>query len=218
MSPTSKEQNLWAGLLLLLVLLGLTFWVYGQIFVNYQSLERSNQIVQSLLESQASQVKEYSQEIALIKEALERTETLTGQYKKENEKLRDKIKLLDKVEGLENSITRLKEKNARIINRISQIDLQKTPVKMDKEKVSTVQEGLDLLAKYREKMKVVKVKIHEIKKSDHKSRIIARDQMDEVKLMAGNNGFLIRDGQKTSAEFDYFPKNRNIKIDVTFMK
>ena len=73
MSPTSKEQNLWAGLLLLLVLLGLTFWVYGQIFVNYQSLERSNQIVQSLLESQASQVKEYSQEIALIKEALERS-------------------------------------------------------------------------------------------------------------------------------------------------
>ncbi len=202
-------------IVLLAVLMGTWFWLYWQLSLNYQIVTQSNVISESLLEDQALLARAKAKELSLVRENLRETEYLLGKLRQENEKLRQKIVLLDQVADLKETIDRLKEKNAMLINHIASVkerepDFDKT--------VKTTEDGRSLLQKYRGYIYEVKQRIRDIRRKEHEQKVAIQKEQDRIESMIGNNGYMVRNGENISIENRNSLANSSIKVDVQFVK
>ena len=97
MAEDKKKINFFGILFLGLLLFALSYWTYQQVTLTYQKLEKSNALIETALENQSIIVQGTEQELALLKQSLTKTEELVNKYQEENDKLREKIKLLDQL-------------------------------------------------------------------------------------------------------------------------
>ena len=206
-----------SGLLVLGVFLTLGIWTYQQVSTIYQNMETSHQMVESLVNNQSQVIKAYRDELGLLKKNLASTEELVSQLKNENEKLQEKLVLLDKVTELEETINRLKERNALIINHMSTL---KEKNFIAENEVKSIKDGRKLIAEYRNRLSKIKGRIKDLKITEQLARIDAQRERDKKESLAGNSGYLVRNG-RIVAVGDFSEKiltNKNIEVNVTFVK
>lgn len=258
-----SDKRIWSDVIVLIVLVVLGSWTYRQFSSNYSKMEASNKITQPLLTHQVNLTQKYQrtaskykQELGQVKEKfdnvefvfdnarvelagtharLSRTRADLAKVKKENNKLRQKIQLLDTVADLESTISRLKQKNSLLVTNIDSIKQESFPRAQN---IKTLQEGRSLMARYHDRLRKVKGRINELKRRERLERIAAQKESDRILLLAGNNGYLVRDGKfsrptvmlsdlgggtggvPSAAGFGIrrSPSDKDFKIKVTFVK
>ena len=204
------------GVVVLLIFAGLAVWGYVEFSTKYQELKISNDRIRRLLEKQTEQTLNYARELELYKENLAKTETLLTKVQEENNQLREKLVLLDKLQELEDTVARLKEKNTLMINHLSSLQKQEPDFRKS---IQTMEEGRKVLSKYSKYIGDIKDRLSVIKRDEHRQEMARKKEDDRVKLLAGNNGYMIRDGQPKSMELVLPPKEKkDVTIDVTFVK
>ncbi len=213
----NKRQgaNTFWGFILLLFVLGLSLWMFQQYNVKYENLQATQRILLTSLDRQTDMMSEYQRELDLVKANLAETESLLSNVQKENEKLYQKIALLDEVSELENTISRLKVKNSHLVNMMSSRREEFPRFTKD---IKTIKEARAFLSKARMKVTEFKMRIGELKGEQRDQKIAAQKEEDELWLKLGNNGYIIRDGELTPVEVTLPPSKKQIKIDVTFVK
>ena len=218
MAEDKKKINFFGILFLGLLLSALSYWTYQQVTLTYQKLEKSNALIETALENQSIIVQGTEQELALLKQSLTKTEELVNKYQEENDKLREKIKLLDQLGELEDTISRLKERNARIINHMSSTKSVKREPVFNSTNIQTVDKGKSLIDQFRSKIQEVKVRIRDIKRATHQKKIEEQEEQDKIHAMLGNNGYLIRNGDSSPVYSAFPPPNKVVNIDVQFVE
>lgn len=203
------------GIVLLIVLFGLFYWAYDQFMASYQGIQDSNQVYQKVIDEFVVMDRKHAKELNDFKKRLQSTETLLAKFKEENEKLQEKVALLNKVNELESDIARLKERNNLIINQMSQMEW-KSPYR--EKKLKNVAEAKALLAEYTEKLRLVRSRMRVLKIEDHRQEIATKAEKDKMALLMGNNGYLIRNGQVMPREIPAVTQAPKRKVDVTFVK
>lgn len=204
-----------AGILLLAAMSVFFYWTYNQILASNESIQDSNRVYQKVLDDSLAINRANVRELNDFKARLQMTESLLAKVKEENDKLHEKLVLLNKVTELETDISRLKERNNQILNQMSQMEW-KSPYR--EQRLKSVGEAKALLAEYADKLRLVKTRIRDIKKDERQKQISAFEEEDKMKLVLGNNGYLVRNGKVTSATIPTSTDSKKIKVDVTFVK
>jgi chromosome segregation ATPase len=217
-------KSTWQTVLGVVALLSLslgTFWALGQFQKSYQSLQKSNEIYQAILEKQSGVIADLqnvneglADEIALVKKSLANTELLVAKYEQENAKLLEKVALMDKMSELDETVNRLKEKNALIINQMSQMEVQ-SPYR--EKKIKTLKEARKLLKEYKKKIRLTKNRIHELKVEQHEVVVAKLKEADRLASLSGNNGYVIKEGKPVLLEAAR-KVDQKVRINVEFVK
>lgn len=90
--------------------------------------------------------------------------------------------------------------------------------------IETVEDARVLMADYRLKIRSLKGEIKRIREQERLDHIASMERFDDQKLMLGNNGFLVKDGEEIAADEQYHNlsleqfEGKNIEIDVTFVE
>lgn len=200
----------------MLMTFGLAIWGYVEFSTKYEQVKISNAKIQSLLEQQTQQATNYARELELYKENLHKTEELLSKVQDENNKLREKLVLLDKLDELQETVERLKEKNALMINHMSSARKQEPDFNKS---IQNVTEGRKILSKYGHYISDIKNRIAVIRREERRQTIARQKEEDRLKLLAGNNGYMIRDGETMPREIVLpLKEKKDVTIDVTFVK
>jgi len=217
MDGTNKRSSLYSiiGAALLIVMMALVAWTYKQFMISYQDVQTSNQVYQNVLDSAMALNRENVKELNEFRTRLQSTESLLAKVKEENDKLREKLVLLDKMAELQDDISRLKERNVQILNQMSQMEW-KSPYR--EQRLKTVEEAKALMVEYGEKLHLVKARIHDIKSADRQKFIASRKEEDKMQSLLGNNGYLVRNGKISASGIADTSAEQKIKVDVTFVK
>jgi hypothetical protein len=217
MDKTIVKNNIFSalGILLLVAMSGLFYWTYNQLMASNESIQNSNRVYQKVLDDSLAINRANVRELKDFKERLQMTESLLAKMKEENDKLREKLVLLNKVAELESDIARLKERNSQILNQMSQMEW-KSPYR--EQRLKSVGEAKALLAEYADKLRLVKTRIRDIKGAERQKQILALEEADKMKMVLGNNGYLVRDGKIMPAALASPAESQKVKVDVTFVK
>lgn len=209
MENNNQILKLVVRITLWIVLVGLLFWSSMELASNYHKIEISNKMIEALLINKMELARKYAEELGLTRESLLKTEAIVKDLKAENEVLREKIKLLDQLSTLEAEISRLKEKNALLVNQLS----------LPQEKrVRTIKEAQDLIKEYKAKLKEVKRTKRHFELEAYQQQKETQRERDRINLMNGNNGYAVRDGEITLPQKQRMPPQPNIEIKVEFVR
>jgi len=211
----SNNKRIILRVTLLSVLVALFSWSYYQFSVSYNNIELSNRMIEALLHKKTALADKYARDLGLAKENLVQTEAFLKKVQEENDKLREKIKLLDKMAELEKTIARLKEKNALIINQMTSPQRDSTS---PEKRFKTIEEGKAIIQDYQEMISKVKKKIKTLKKEEYEKKVAAQKEIDRIQTLLGNNGYWVRDGKLSPPDMPQPNANQNIKIDVEFVR
>lgn len=195
----------------LVVLLGLVIWSFELYRMNYESMESSNRILMGILDDQTAVTQSYIKELTSIRKNLTQTEQLLARVQEENKRLNQQVELAGEFSQLQKSIADLKAENAQILADISLM-------KKENGDFNSVGEGRDIIAKFRQKIHNVKVRIGEIKHNTALERVLAQKEKDKLESLLGNNGFLVKNGEALPVNPRTADRSKDIKVDVTFVK
>lgn len=217
-----KPMRLWMRVSLLFILTSMFFWAYNQFMISYRTITLSSEMVEALLLNKTELAGQYAEELGLTKEHLTQTGLFLDKLSEENEKLRDKIKLLDTVAKLEDMIGQLKEENALIIEEMVEIEKRykkRTEVLSSTDIEETETGGTaELLSKYRKKLVKIKNKIREFKNTIRQERIAKQKERDRKESLLGNNGYFVRGGKSRVGSTNFPSNNLDIRINVKFVQ
>ena len=202
------------GMMLVAGLFCFFYWTYEQFMLSYEGVQDSNQNYQKVLEDYVLLNREHTRELSEFKQRLQSTETLLDKVKEENDKLREKLVLMSKLGELEADIARLKERNNLILNQMSQMEW-KSPQR--EKRLKTVAEAETLLVEYAAKLHLVKARLKDLKGEEQRKMIQMRADRDKMRMLMGNNGFLVRNGKSMPMTFAETGREKR-KIDVTLVK
>lgn len=172
-----------------------------------------------------TQIQEKEEELSLSRQQLAAFETQLAKAQEENQNLNMEIKRLIE-ENLtaqemnlqfDQTIQELRETNQRFSEEMA---LLKERLRYFEGDIQRLEEGKEMIGLYRQKMRLVKKQMHMIKHEMHLSRIAAFKEQDRLRLLQGNNGYLVRDGRPVPrVDFHVTPPPKTeIEIDVTFFK
>ena len=100
---------------------------------------------------------------------------------------------IDKIKTeLGDTIASLQEKNAQINKEMESIQ---DKLSYYEGNVKDMEEGAALLTLYHGKMKLVKLKIKQFKQEARQVRISAQKEQDRMRMIIGNNGYFVKDGE-----------------------
>ncbi len=231
MSTQKKGQNLWGVVILSAILCGLSYWGYVEFSTAYMNTENSNRMIQSLLQNQTQFVRAFSQQMNEYKKNLQETQDVLAKAQSENTELKGQLAKLDTVNALEARVAQLEQANnqmkqdmelASAASKTREDELHaKLEEVLAEQNFKTVDEGRAVLAKYRNKIREIKAKIRGFQIDTRNQEIAARKAQDNALLLAGNNGFMVRNGNTVTmnvASQVKSPDNKNVAIDVTFVK
>lgn len=228
MSGAKQGNSVWGMIFLIAVLSGGFFWMYQEVSINYQNMENSHRMMEALLENQTSTVRSYAGEIAKFKSNLEETGVLLSQIQAENNQFKQRVAMLDDVAELERKIALLEEQNVKLKTEMDVAALasqtqekelrSKLQELLDEQNFKTIAEGESLLKKYRARFRDIKARIKGYKMDARRQKIDGFKAKDQADLLAGNNGFLIRNGQPATANVASSSGPKNVQINVTFVK
>ncbi len=237
-SPLLRPRIL--GIILSLVMMGLTVYVLKLQNDNFQILSQSSDLSMGSGDSQASnyrfyvkkykdtktqleettrkleavtaQLDEVTAQLAMTKTMLTETQTMLAQAQSENSKFKQDLQNLASSENVQNvselkaSIADLKAKNIQTSNELNEL---KTNLRAFEADFSTMAEGKSLITLFRDKIKLVKIRMRYLEQQAYFARMAAQKERDRMAWLNGNNGFVIREAsQKTKAV------KKNFSIDV----
>lgn len=215
MSESKKDKKFWIGRLLLVILFVFAAWLYYQLELNYRNLETTNQTVDQLLTRQSALTKQYAQEVITAKKKVIEAEQLVAQLRQENDVLQQKVKLLDKMAELEANISDLKQKNTSLLTEIDRLEREAL---LHPEKIKTLVEGQTMMGKFRERVRTLDRRMKEIKRDVFIAKVEGQKELDKKRSLAGNNGYMMRNGMIMPRDIIMTTENANIKVDVKFVR
>jgi len=208
---------------LLLVLFLFAGWLYYELDVNYRNLEESNKTVDSMLDKQAALVKRYADELIVTKKQIAEAEALVAQLRQENEVLakQDEVnkaenaQLRGKMAEMEANVADLKQKNLALLGQIEKLEKDAL---LHPEKVASVDEGRSLISKFKERLRNMDRRMRTLKHEAFTAKVEAQKELDKKRSLAGNNGFLMRNGMSMPMEIVLPSEENKVKVDVKFVK
>ena len=222
-----KDRTIWSRMILFAVMFLLMFLSYRQLVWNYNTIDVSYRVIQALVANQNTLIRTYEKEMALIKVELQQTEVSVDALENENEQLRKKVKMLDRLAELERMISDLKTKNSAILTdmaflreqaALTQVQKSKIIPPLEEEHFDTVKGGRTLMAKYRHKVHKIKKIIKRIKQDLRRERISAKTEEDKRKVALGNNGYLMKNGVSSPPSMPETSPEASVSIKVEFVK
>lgn len=222
MAAVKKDKKFWVGRLLLAVLFIFSAWVYYQLNLNYRNLQSTNEAFEFLSVRQAALSKQYAAEVVVAKKKVAEAEQIVARLtqekdvlRQENAVLEQKVKLLDKMAELEANITDLRDKNTQLLVEIDRLEKEAL---LHPEKIKSLDEGKAMMSKFRQKVRVLDRRMSEIKNEMFTAKVEAQKKLDEKRSLAGNNGYLIRNGMVMPQEIILTTGDVNKKVNVEFVK
>jgi hypothetical protein len=212
-----KPKALWVRVSLLFILISMSFWAYNQFMINYRTITMSSEMVEALLLNKTELAGQYANELGLTREHLTQTGIFLDQLSDENEKLREKITLLDKVSKLENMIWKLKEKNAIIAGEMTELEnkYDESAAALSSHNAGVSKE---LLSKYRQNLAKIRKKIRKLKRTMRQRRIAEQEALDKKESLLGNHGYFVRGGKSRIGSMNFPSKNLDIRVNVKFVE
>lgn len=235
MAEVKRDKKYWIGRILIGVLLFIFFWSYYLMEENYTKLEMTNQVIENLYQKSAVKTQEYaSQVIKLKQEAAENlrqlaeNEKLVSQLRDDNMRiqqerqdlqaqnaqLQEKVKLLDKMAELEAGIASLKEKNSTLMKDIERLEKEA----FYPDRVKSLVEGKEMKSRIRQKVRSLDLRMRTLTREAFAAKVEAQKEIDRQRSIAGNNGFVMRNGMIMPQDIILTTKDANIKVDVEFVK
>ncbi|MCD4780567.1 MAG: PilZ domain-containing protein [Candidatus Omnitrophica bacterium] len=183
-----------------------------------------------------------NKDLTSTKSILTKTELMLLQAKTNNAKLSGDLNGLKKINDerltemtrikneLGTSIVALQEKNVRLNNEMERIQDRLSYYDGN---VKNMEESEALLTMYHGKMKLVKLKIKQFKQEARLVHIAARKESDRMRLLIGNNGYLVRDGKTVVVDSEKYNNlifgqpqqtaatstdDKSVKINVNFVE
>lgn len=229
------------GIMLFLIMMTLTGVVLYLWINNYQQLEKTQVMLEDALNKQSIQFEEIAasrmkwrnlldkseaeltlevKQHAATKVLLTESAALLDSAKEENVRLADEIARLESVrdtqeslnQELENKIATLKHKNTEVEQEIVALNAKLEQYNTD---IADLAEGRDVIHFFKEKIHEVKLGIHRIKRKTHLAKVEAQQERDRLEYLAGNNGFVKKDGEWTDPTPPEIDASM-INIDVQF--
>ncbi len=229
-----------AGVALGSVMIGLVIFLTNQQAAIYQSLQNSHQMITDSFNQQASLTRNYAnlyqetqQMLASVREELDttrtvlkETEALLVEAKDKNTELQNQLAALAAQEvrvseghnELEKEIALLHDKNAEFADQLSQLKSQMRAFEGD---IRNIEEGKAVMALFKNRLKLVKTKIHYLKREAYYARQAAQKERDRILFLQGNQGYIVKNTesplkpveQKASGE-----DKKQVEIDVSFIE
>ena len=211
-----KSQNGLIRVVLLALLFGLGFWVYQQNIANYETLSGAIKTTENLWDHQIAVTKDYAKKLALVQDNFKKTEALLSRVQEENRRLNEQIALLSNVQNLQSTASRLKTENTEVMQEIRDLRQQ---VAFESKNLSNIDEGKELIRKFKDRIRNVKVRIKELRNDQYIQKIAVQQEKDRMGLMLGNNGFMTRNGEQTAVDFKRPNKGTSeVEVNVTIIK
>lgn len=177
----------------------------------------------------------------LLAEAKLKNEQLQNQMRgisADNEKIQAQLQNLSKINEervqkltaeFEKQIIDLQEKNFTLGSELSDTQAKLSYLQGN---VRNIPEGRELIKTYRQKLRLVKQKINVFKGETKKLRDSAQNERDRIKLIVGNNGYFMKDGEAVDVDFEKYnsidkspvesvsdqePASKKVDVDVTIV-
>jgi hypothetical protein len=223
MAGAAQDKKFWIGRGLLGVLFLFAGWLYYQLDLNYRNLEDSNKAVDSMLDKQAAQVQRYAGEGIVTKKKIAETEALVAQLKQENENLlkqeeankQENDRMRGKMAEMEANVADLKEKNLALLGQIEKLE---NDALLHPERVKSLAEGKGLISRFKERLRNMDRRMKELKHDVFVAKVEAQQELDKKRSLAGNNGFLVRNGMAMPIDIVLPSVEDKVKVDVKFVK
>ena len=236
------------GVAALVILTAMMIFIFKQQNAIYENMGDSNTLMQSASQQQAALVRNYSslylqtkdmlanvtKELDITKSILEQTQLFLAQSKKENAELQEQLAALQaqgavltqndeefsQTRGaLQKQIELLNQKNAEFVN---ELGVLKEQMRAFEGNIKDLDEGKALITLFSSKLKLVKTKMHYLKREAYYARISAQKERDRILLSKGNKGYLINKGQSPQPapkEETAQPKDsKQLDVDVSFVE
>ena len=212
---TTNRRKFLSFLLLVFSLLTLFFvsYVVKEYVGIYQKSNLSNQMMITTLEKQVALQREVNKQLAIVKDTLVQTELALANVKQENELLKQQA---EKSAELEAALNDIKAKNDSMALEVS--DLKNRLQKYEKE-IKTLAEGHQMITMFRGKIHEVKMSMDNLKRDAFNTKIAAFKELDRLKMVYGNHGYVIRDGKLYKIDaYQKLQSNGRIEVNVEFIQ
>ncbi len=198
-----------AGIILFVMMIGLTVYALREQRDIYESLSRSNKLMQqstaeqaglyqnyvSLYQKKESELDRISRELAVAQQSLNQTQSLVADLRNTNQSLESQMVALK--EAAAASAASLNAQAGEISDKIkTSLDANEVKALQD---IKAASDGQAMIDSFKEKIKFVKQKISEIRRQEKLITKENQKQLDLVALENGNQGFLAKDGQWKTA-------------------
>lgn len=157
-----------------------------------------------------------SRELEAVKALLVQTEAMLTLAQRENIQIKKD----------QETVLQLQARDVRLTD-----DLARAKGELDKYSAGIfgIQEGKRLIGLYHDQIKAVKAQIKDIKRGARYTRIAALRERDKVKMLIGNNGYMIKDGRMMKIDMEQYQQAKDlnalpvaspsapprVKVDVT---
>ena len=243
-SADGKEQKVRlkriVGLMLSVVMVGLTVYVLNlqnhnsrtladstdmvltsssQQAANYRSYVRQYKETKIQLEETTRKLEEVNRqldavtaELSLTKGMLGETKTMLGQVQAENADLKKEIAALEtQKENVPQLEAKVTTLKEKNVQVSSELDDLKVQMRAFEADFSNMEEGKSLITLFRNKIALVKARMRYLKQEAYFAKVAAQKERDRVEVMNGNSGYLVRGGQVKAA-------GKPFAIDVKIMQ
>ena len=192
---------------------------------DYRNLYRTNEaklsqvteklhIADQLIQEDKAAIALFSQELEATKALLNQTETMLIQANDRNIELNSQLQL----SGGQQSV-------------VASTGNSPTSV-VGEENIATIADARSLMSTYRAKIRTVKGEMKRLKSEERSRLVSAMTQMEDQRLLIGNNGYFVKSGQVVEVDEAKYQEldprflqksqaqsgNQNIAIDVTFVE
>ncbi len=202
---------------LIFLLVGIFVWSYILFWQNLDRVNLSEKMIEAILENKIELANKYAKQLGLANVNLKRTEAFLRDLQLENMQLKEKVKLLDRLNDLEREMGLLREENAKI-HEIMLTSKAGSSSRV-KEDFDSIEQGRSLLSQLKDKLAAVRERISFLRKKEHQKKIAYQQEIDQKKMLLGNNGYVLKDGQPMPMDM---PKecalSNDVRIKVEFVK
>jgi len=125
-----------------------------------------------------------------------------------------------------NSVEFLKAKDVRLTNEARGLGHQLTGYSED---IRNVKEGDALIHVYRDKIRMIKTRVYQLRRQAKETRVAALRERDRIRMIIGNNGYFVKGGRAVTVDMERFQTqglealhgagsaqpNKKVRVDVT---
>jgi hypothetical protein len=177
------------------------------------SLQVELEATKELYEQTQQMLHAVTGELDTTKNVLAETEKMLGDARGEISKLKAMMAQMEAKYGQQ--ITELESRNTELTNELAAL---KAKIDYYEGNVKDMQEAKEWMQMYKSRLRFVKSRISFFKKEAQVVRKAAQKEKDRIRLMLGNNGYLVRDGKPVDVDQEKYDaagsEPSKAKIDV----
>ncbi len=217
------RRRLYLRITMLSIIFVLLAWASFLFMQNYNSVSLSQKMMNAIINNKTELAMKYARQLGLIEEDLEKTRDFVSDLETENRQLKEKLALLSQLQNLEAEIDSLRQQNEALTG--SSEPSQQTaslgvePTGRKPWVFETIEQGRAMLKDLRCSFRKVKARMGEIKAQEVAKKRQAQAEIDRVRSMVGNNGYVVRDGNPMPMTMpEVTDQASGIQVNVNFVK